>query len=226
MNEYLTIALELSIGFLGLLAMTKFLGKTHLSQITPFDFISALILGELLGNAIYDDEISIWKVLFAILLWGLLIYITIMLTQKANKLRKILEGEPSIVIHKGQFKFKVMKENRMDINQLLSLIRQRGYFSMQEVEYVILEPNGQVSVLPKSGYDMPRKKDLQLPDTPSSLPVALILDGQLVPDNLREAGIDELWLKKQLQTQDITEYKDVFYAEWNKDQPLFVNKYS
>lgn len=92
MNDYWTIAIELTVGFLGLFILTKALGKTNLAQITPFDFISALILGELLGNAIYDEKISIIKVLFAIALWGMLMFSVGKVTQKVNKLRRILEG--------------------------------------------------------------------------------------------------------------------------------------
>ncbi len=225
MNDYWTITVELTIGFLGLFILTKVLGKTNLAQITPFDFISALILGELLGNAIYDEKISIVKVLFATTLWGLLMFSVGKITQKVNKLRRTLEGEPSIVIRYGKFQYTTMKKNNIDINQLLSLIRQEGYFSIQEVDFVILEPNGKISVVPHSDYDSPSRKDLKLAAKPSQLPVAIILDGKIVPGNLREAGIDEPWLKKQLQAKNITDYKDVLYAEWNKNQPLIVNKY-
>jgi len=226
MNNYLTIGLELFVGFVGLFIITRILGKTHMSQITPFDFISALILGELLGNAIYDEKVNIVKVLFATVLWGALIFITIMLTQKFNKLRKSLEGEPSIVVRKGQFQYSVMKKSKIDINQLLSLIRQDGYFSIQEIDYAILEPNGNISVMPNSDFDVPSRKDLNLPYKPNKLPVAIILDGELVRDNFKEAGITEYWLKKELHKQHITDYKDVFYAEWNENQPLIVNRYN
>ncbi len=225
MSEYWTIALELIVGFLGLFFLTKLLGKTNMAQITPFDFISALILGELVGNAIYDDKISIIKVLFAITLWGVLMFTVGKITQKVIKLRRVLLGEPSIVIRDGQFQYITMKKNNMDINQLLSLIRQKGYFSIQEVKFVILEPNGKVSVVPHSDYDVPNRKDLKLGYTNNKLPVAIIQDGQVVPGNLEEAGVDEPWLKKQLSAQNIDDYKDVLYAEWNEGQPLIVNKY-
>ncbi|WP_394184682.1 DUF421 domain-containing protein [Metabacillus halosaccharovorans] len=225
MNGYLSTAIELISGFILLLLIIKVLGKTQFSQITPFDFISALILGELVGNAAYDDEVKLGQIAFAILLWGSIIYIVEMITQKFKGTRKFLEGEPNIVIHKGQIKFDALKKIKLDINALQSLIRQQGYFSIQEVEYAIMETNGVVSVLPKSEYDTPKSKDLKLNPKPPVLPITLIIDGEVVQDNLIELGFDENWLKDQLALQSITEYKDVIYAEWIQNTPLYVLQY-
>lgn len=225
MNGYLSIAIELISGFILLLLIIKVLGKTQFSQITPFDFISALILGELVGNAAYDDEVKLGQIAFAILLWGSIIYIVEMITQKFKGTRKFLEGEPNIIIHKGQIKLETLKKIKLDINALQSLIRQQGYFSIQEVEYAIMETNGVVSVLPKSEYDTPKSKDLNLHPKPSVLPITLIIDGEVVHDNLIELGFDEKWLKDQLAIQSITKYKDVLYAEWIQNTPIYVLRY-
>ena len=82
--EYVHLVVELTIGFAALFLMTKILGKTQFAQITPFDFISALILGEMVGNAIFDEDVTIWKVLFAILIWAVLIYSIEVLSQKCK----------------------------------------------------------------------------------------------------------------------------------------------
>jgi uncharacterized membrane protein YcaP (DUF421 family) len=224
-NQYLSITIELISGFLLLFLITKILGKTQFSQITPFDFISALILGELVGNAVYDDEVKIMQIVFAVLLWGVLIYVVEMITQKFKGTRKLFEGEPNIVIHKGTIKYEALKKIKMDINQLQSLIRQQGYFSIQEVEYAIVETNGKASVLPKSEYDIPTKSDLNLTPKPTNLPITLIIDGEIVFDNLKEVGFDEHWLKDQLAMQSIINIKDVLYAEWRENNPLFVVRY-
>jgi uncharacterized membrane protein YcaP (DUF421 family) len=225
MNHYLSIGIELLSGLLLLFFITKLLGKSQFSQLTPFDFISALMLGELVGNGVFDDKINLLQIGFAILIWGLLIYIIEMITQKYKKTRKFLEGEPNIVVHKGKIKYDTLKKIKLDINQLQSLIRQQGYFSIQEVEYAIMETNGTVSVLPKSEYDTPKNSDLNLPQKSVDLPVTFIIDGEVLYANLKEADVDENWLKEQLAMQSITNYKDVVYAEWMKDKPLFINKY-
>ncbi|WP_428911714.1 DUF421 domain-containing protein [Niallia sp. Krafla_26] len=225
MNHYVSVAIELVSGLVILFLVLKVLGKTQFSQITPFDFISALILGELVGNAIYDHETRLREIIFAALVWGILIYLMGIITLKFKSTRKFLEGEPNIIIHKGKILHDSLKKSKMDINQLLSLIRQQGYFSIQEIEYAILETNGMVSVLPKFEYDTPKASDLNVPVKPVHLPITLILDGKIVHENLQEYGLHHQWLKEQLTAQNIKDPKTVLYAEWTPNQPVFVLKY-
>ncbi|MDN4523610.1 YetF domain-containing protein [Fictibacillus fluitans] len=219
-----TITIEMVVGFFALFFLTKILGKTQLSQLTPFDFISALILGELVGNAMYDPDVHIWMILFAISVWGVLMFSLEILTQKSMKFRKVLEGSPSIVIRKGIMDRKQMQKNKIDINQLQNLIRQKGYFSMREIDYAILETNGSISVLPKSDNQPVTRQDLNLPQQKTTLPVTLIMDGTIIYDNLSTAGIDEDWLMNELRNKNIHSAKNVFYAEWKQDEELLVMK--
>jgi uncharacterized membrane protein YcaP (DUF421 family) len=225
MNNYVMTASELAIGLVLLYILTKLLGKTQFSQLTPFDFISALVLGELVGNAVYDHDTKYYEIIFATIVWGILIYGIEFTTQKLQRTRKFLEGEPNIVVQKGKIKYDSLKKAKLDLNQMLSLIRQQGYFSIQEVEYAILESNGVMSVMPKPQYDKPKNSDLNVPIKPAILPYTFILDGEVVHKNLKEAGKDEHWLKSQLAQQHVREYKDILYAEWKENQPIYVLKY-
>ena len=74
MLGYFEITIELVVGFFALLILTKVIGRSSISEATPFDFVAALVLGEFVGGAIYDDKIHIGKILFVIALWGALIY--------------------------------------------------------------------------------------------------------------------------------------------------------
>lgn len=225
MNHYASIALELTCGFAFLFIVTKMQGKTQFSQITPFDFVSAIILGELVGNAIFDHEVKLGEIAFAVGIWGVLVYVVELITQKFIGTRKFLEGEPNIVIRKGQIKYDALKSAKLDINQLQSLVRQQGYFSLREVEYAIIETNGMVSVLPKPDYDTPKNSFLKIKAETPNLPVNLIIDGEIITANLKEAGFDEQWLKRQLAKQKINDYKDVLFAEWMQDEPIYVIKH-
>ncbi|HZG77097.1 MAG TPA: DUF421 domain-containing protein [Paenibacillus sp.] len=225
MKEYALIAVELVIGFAALFLYTKLLGKAHFSKLTPFDFISALTLGELLGNAIYDEHVHIGHVLYATAIWGALIYSIVWATQKWTRVRKPLEGEPTIIIRKGKLEYEAMKRCKLDLNELQTMLRQMEYFSMEWVEYAILETNGALSVMPKAKYDVPVRYELGLKDHQIALPVSLILDGELIRDNLKEAGVDEAWLQHKLAEQGITRYVDVFFAEWNGSGSLYVALY-
>lgn len=218
------IFIELIVGFILLLALTKILGKTQISQLTPFDFISALVLGELVGNAIYDKNVHLGMIVFAIVVWGMLIYITEWITQKFRSTRELLEGKPSILISRGKIVREALKKNKIDIDQLQGLLRKKNVFSIQEVEYAILEATGDISVLKKPKYQTPTIQDLSLPETPVYLTYPLISDGVVDEDNLKEAGFDRNWLMKKLREKHIASPEEVIYAEWNEALGFHVQK--
>ncbi|SDZ75896.1 Uncharacterized membrane protein YcaP, DUF421 family [Thalassobacillus cyri] len=223
--DYLRILLEASFGFAALFVLAKVLGKSQITQLTPFDFISAIILGELVGNALYDPEVGVWQIAFAVLVWGVLMYVTEILTEKVKATRGFLEGQPSIVIHKGKLIREELKKNKLDINQLQHLLRSKDVFSLREVEYAVLETDGSISVLRKSMDQTPTRGDLNLTPQATPLPMAFISDGEVLWDNLKEAGFDKHWLFTQLQQQEITDYKEVLYAEYKEGEDLYVLPY-
>lgn len=216
------LTLELIIGFFSLLLITRFLGKTQITQLTAFDFISALILGELLGNAIYDDDTGIGKVLFAVTIWGALIFAIQLVGQKSITVRDFLEGSPSLVIQKGLIDRQALKKNRMNINELQNLLRIKDVFSVREVEYAILEPNGSLTVLRKPEFDTPTLKDLNLPLNSKSLPILLVSDGIILNNDLLKIGKSESWLKTELNQLGYVNIDNIFYAEWREEDGLYV----
>ncbi|KON92343.1 membrane protein [Rossellomorea marisflavi] len=223
--EYTSIAVELIVGYFALLILTKVLGKTQITQISAFDFISALILGELVGNSLYDDKISVFQVLTAILIWGALIFVTEFFTQKSRKFRHLMEGTPDIVINKGIINYNVLKKNHLDLNQLQHLLRAKDIFSVKECEYALLESNGTLSVIKKPLYDQVQRQDLSLPLKKATLPLSLIMDGEILYDNLKIAGEDDQWLQAEINRHGFTSSEDVLFAEWTENEPLFVQGY-
>ncbi len=219
---YLYIFVELGIGLIVLFAMTKLIGKTQISQITPFEFISALVLGELVGNAIYDKEVSVLQILFAVIVWAALLVGIEWIEMKFLKLRGFLEGNPSIVVRHGMIDKKELKKNKMTINQLQNMLRQKNVFSFREVEYAILESNGMLTVLKKPEYDVPVRRDLGLTGRKVALPVTLINDGVVLEDNLKKSGYNMTWLEKQLRAQGYDKPEQVFYAEWDEERGMHI----
>lgn len=222
--EYLHTGLDLVIGFFGLFFLTRILGKTQITQITTFDFISALVLGELVGNAVFDDDTGILKILFAISVWGSLIFIIEIITQKWKGTRAFLEGRPTIIIHQGKILRESLKESKLDLNQLQHLVRAKGAFSLREVAFAILETDGTINILKKPMFEAPTRSDFQFNPQHAILPFAMILDGEVLLDNVREAGFSEEWLQQELKKHNIKTYKEVLYAEWLEGHGLYLQK--
>lgn len=220
--NFMHTAIELTLGFLALFLITKIIGRRQLSQITPFDFISAIVLGELLGNAIYDNDIGIFYILGTLFLWAVLMLMVELLSQKCLSLRGFLEGNPSIVIRQGMIDRKELKKNKIDINELENLLRQKDVFSVREVEYGILEANGKLSILKNSKYSQPTMEDLKLSQKAVCLPVTLISDGKILWDNVVDAGFNQHWLQNQLNKKGFNNAKEVFYAEWKDDEGMHI----
>jgi uncharacterized membrane protein YcaP (DUF421 family) len=222
--HFVQVAVELIVGFVSLFLMTKILGKATLAQVTAFDFISAIVLGELVGNALYDKKIGIGSIVFAVALWGLMIYTVEWSTQKFRGTRKLFEGKPTIVIRNGHMDREAMRKEKLDINMLQNLLRHKDVFSIREVAFAILETDGSISVKQKSQYATPTMEDLQKQQKPVNLPITIIEDGEVDWDNLKEAGLNEEWLLKNLRRHHIRSYKDVYYCEWKKDEGIFIEK--
>jgi len=219
------ITIELFFGFIALFVITRILGKTQITQITTFDFISALVLGELVGNAVFDDQVSIAEIFYAVFIWGLLIFILEIITQKWSKTRGFLEGKPTIIIREGQIQRDSLKKCKLDINQLQHLIRSKGVFSIRELEYAVLETDGTVSILKKAEYENPTKSDLQVNQEKVHIPITIISDGKVLKENLIEAGFNYTWLEQQLKLQNIFRTEEVLYAEWLEGKGLHVQSF-
>lgn len=222
MHHYIETTVELLIGFVALMVVTKVLGRSSISQATPFDFVASLVLGEFVGGAIYDPEVDLFRIIYVVLIWGLLIFIVDLVALKFNKSRGIIESTPAILINNGIINRKLLKKHRMDINRLQSLLRDKDIFSIREVEHAILEPNGKINAIKKPIYDTVKKQDLDLPIKSVSIPVTLISDGIILKNNLQQIDRDSEWLEQELSNRNIHSVKDVMICEWRVEDGLFV----
>jgi uncharacterized membrane protein YcaP (DUF421 family) len=214
-SSYYQIALELGVGFIVLLISVKILGNREMQQITPFDFVSAIVLGELVGNTVYDKESNISHMIFATVLWTILLLIILYITQKSLSVRKLIQGHAELLIKEGKIQYDVLKKVKLDISELISQLRERDVFSVQEVDYAFLEISGSITVKKKERYANPTNQDLNVTPKPSPLNLPLIQDGDVLNRNLEIFKKDDSWLKSELKKEKIQSIKDVIYAEWN-----------
>ena len=223
-SVFFKLTVELTAGFIGLIISVQVIGKRLVSQITPFDFISAIVLGELVGNAIYDPNTEFYHVLYAIFVWTLLIFVVELITQKFYKSRRVIEGHPTLIIKQGTIDFKALSKEGLDFSEFLTMLREKDVLSVKEVEYAILEASGNVTVIKKAKYSQPTLEDLNIKGTAPVLNLPVITDGDIIVNNLGILGYDELWLQQKLKQSKISNAQDVLYAEWNENEGLYVQK--
>ncbi|KAA9011082.1 DUF421 domain-containing protein [Niallia endozanthoxylica] len=217
------LTIKVIVGFATLFFIIIISGRTSIYQLTPFHLVFVLVLGDFLGNTIYQDKVAIFHFLYAIGLWTFLMLGIEFITLKNKSVRSLLLGNPNIIIRDGVMDRKLLTKNKLDVNQVLSILRQNNVFSVREVKYGILEANGQVSLLLKSKYQKPDKQDLNLPESPVDLPTSLIIDGEILWDNLHELGFDQQWLDNQLSTNGYDKVKRILYAEWRESEGIHVS---
>ncbi|MUG46376.1 DUF421 domain-containing protein [Paenibacillus woosongensis] len=218
------IALKIFIGFVGLWVLTRLLGKKEISQLTPFDFVSSVMLSDLVGETVYDEDIKYSELIFALFLWGLLSFVFEKISQKLKRARGFLDGKPSIIIRDGKVDLRHMRQNGLDFDQLRMLLRQHEVFFISEVAYAIFEPNGTLSVMKRPQEEAIKRKDLGL-DTfneKARLSYCLVENGVIDRTSLQMIGKDEAWLQRLLEKSGYERVEDVAYAEWKEDENLYV----
>lgn len=220
--EVIRLTIELIVGFVLLFMIVKLVGKKIIKQISPFTFIAAIVLGELLGNALYDEKANVFTIIYTMIFWGVLLFIVEYLGQKILSFRGVVEGKPSALIKNGVVDRNELKRNRLNINQLQSLLRQSETFSIREVAFCYLEANGAISILKKSKYQKTTQEDFHFPSSPVYVPVTLIRDGKVLWNELKDLNFTESWLKTQLLQQGVEQFDHVFLAEWLEGDGLFV----
>lgn len=201
--------LKLVVGFTLLFFLTKILGKGQIRQMTAFDFISALIIGEFVGNALYDREINLLHITYSLSIWTTLMLIIEFITQKLKGTRRFLEGKADLIIENGKINRELLKQNHLDFYQLQHLLREKDVFQIKDVNYAILETDGTVSVL---------KKDNVL----KTLPVNLINDGEIIYQNLAIINKDKDWLIAELQKENNEKIEQIFSCEYIEGSPLSI----
>ncbi|GGN61866.1 DUF421 domain-containing protein [Oceanobacillus indicireducens] len=217
-----SMTIKIICGLLALLIVVRLLGKKELSQITPFDFVYILVLGGLLEESVYDDKVTVWQVLAAIVLWSLLIYSIEKIVQKFDKTRPAVKGEPTVIIHDGELDIKALKKNKLESEQLRTMLRQQGIFSINEVKYGIIEPSGQLSVLEHERSVPVTAEMLSIQPKEAALSYLVIDEGKIVGTTLEKIGKSETWLKSELAKLGYTEISKIYYAEWSKNDGFTI----
>ncbi len=218
-----TLVRTLILYILVVLAL-RLMGKRQIGQLQPSELVIAMMLSELaaipvesVGTPLLTGVIPIFALIFAEMAFS---YITL----KNRKLRKLLSGSPTVLISKGQILEKEMKRLRFNIDDLMEELRSSGYPNILEVEYAIIESNGNLSVIPKSNKRPLTPEDMGITPQYEGIPYLLISDGTINKDAIQNAGVSIEWLISHLNEFDIHSIEDVFVASVDSAGNFFVQK--
>lgn len=190
----------------------RLMGKRQIGELQPFELVITIMVSEIASLPMQDMRIP--------LIHGVIPVITLLVLQiiisefeiKSEIARIIFSGKPSIIINNGEIDIKELRYQRLNMSDLLEELRLQGYHSLKDIQYAILETNGQISVLPKTETLPPTKKELNLRVQQEKLPITLIEDGKINYKNLKISGYDEQWLLDTIKKKSIPSPEALFYA--------------
>ena len=208
--NYLLLLSENIVTYLYLIVMLRILGKKEMSRITLFDVIVFLLISELITLSIGDDNISFFYGAFSVLVIVLVDKVFSYLTMKSKWLKRIVQGTPSYIIFHGEIDLKEMQKIKYSFEDLYHQVRQNNISTFSEIEFAILETDGQLSIIKKQ-------------DNKVLIPEALIIDGVINKELLLKCGKDEEWLFEMLKKQGINNYEDVMVCIVENDN-LYIKK--
>ena len=207
----------LSIAVLFLLA--KLMGHKQISQLDFFDYITGITIGSVAAELATELE-EPWKPLIVMIIYGLVALSLSILTGKLPRIRKYINGTPTIIMNDGKLYRQNMKKAKLDLSEFMMLCRQEGYFDLCDIRTAIFEYNGRLTILPVSAKRPANPSDLNLTPAEETISTELIMDGRIMEDNLKRMGLDLKWLDKQLHAQGYHSVREIFLAVCDKDLKL------
>lgn len=211
-SKFLIVIVRSNISILILFFMARLMGKKQISQLNYFDYIVGITIGSIASDLSIDTNLPIGNMITALIIWGMFPIVLSVVTLKNMKLRRKLEGTSTILIQNGVIIEKNLRKERYHINDLLEELRMKGNFNISDVDYAILETNGQISVLLKPEKQPITISDLNLKPIPQGLCANLIIDGEIMQSHLSIIGLDEVWLLNELKKRNFDNPKIILLA--------------
>lgn len=209
--------------FTMLLVLTRVIGKKLLSQLTFFDFVIGITIGTISGAYVVVMVKGMW-VLLSPLILTILTVLFGLISIKSLGFRKMVEGEPVVVIQNGKILEKNLLRLRYHLDDLEMQLREKGVFNFNEVEFAILEPHGQLSVLKKTQHLPVTPQDLNLATKYKGVATEIIKDGDILVQNLIQNNLSREWLIQELKRRNINDPNQIVYAALNTDGSLYIDK--
>lgn len=202
----------------------RLMGKRQIGQLQPSELVVAIMISDLAATPMSDVSIP--------LLYGIVPIFTLVICEmvlsfvslKSERIRVMLNGKPQLLIKKGKILREELLTSRINTDDLMEELRKAGYFSLSDIDTVILETGGTISVIPKADSAPPTNKDLNLKSSQQKIPYMFISDGRIRKSELKRSGKNEVWLSKVLDENGISNVKEVFILSEDGEGNIFVQR--
>ena len=213
------VSIRTAILYLLVVLTMRLMGKRQIGELQPYEFVITIMISDLASLPMQDARLPLLQGIIPIIT---LLFLKTILTQIGLKFqftRKLVDGEPCILICKGKINYSTLKKQQLNIDELLEELRLANYFNLDEIQYAILENDGQMSILPVD-YNSSQKsssEDSASKKAEVKLPKVLISDGKINRNSLTSMNKDEKWILNLLKNHNISSIKHVLIASYDTE---------
>ncbi|MFC5528013.1 DUF421 domain-containing protein [Cohnella yongneupensis] len=222
--EWLQVSFRTLMAVLVLFVLTRLLGKRQVSQLSTFEYITGISIGNMAAYLSLDTD-SHWLLgLVALVAWVTLSLAIEYLQLKSKKARDLIDGKATVLIQNGKILERNLKKERITSDELLEMLRRNSVFNIDTVEFAILDTSGELNVLLKKQYQPLTPSDIGMVVTPEKAPMTIIMDGKVLEDSLKRVGLNENWLNAKLK-QLGTRHEDIYLAQVDSQNKLYLDPF-
>ena len=212
------VSIRTAILYLLVVLTMRLMGKRQIGELQPYEFVITIMISDLASLPMQDTRLPLLLGIIPIIT---LLFLKTVLTQiglKFQYTRKLVDGEPCILVHKGKINYSTLKKQQLNIDELLEELRLANYFNLDEIQYAILENDGQISILP-TDYNSSKKSNSgnSFQNAEAKLPKVLISDGEINKNSLTSINKDEKWILNLLKNHNIPSIKHVLIALYDTE---------
>ena len=204
----LIVAVRTFIMYIALLFAIRLMGNSELSKMSPFQLVVVFMIAELAAIPIDSTSTSLLNGIMAIFTLAFFQILISFISTKSETIKMIFSGKPILLVEKGKLNYKELSKQRITLTDLMEQLRIQNCPSICDVDYAVLESNGNLSVIKKNEGEV--------------LPSILISDGHLYPKNLKLVNLTKKKLEKRLSRIGINSFSEVFLAFCDESKKLHI----
>ena len=212
MSNFFNICFRTILVLIILFFITKMIGKKHISEHNYNNYIVGITIGSIAADISLDIEKNMIAGIAALFIYGFISYIISFVSIKSILARRFFIGVPTVLVEKGKIIESGLKKSKIDVNDLLMEARENGYFNLDEIDYALMEVNGNISFLPKEKEKPVTKKDMKIKCSNEGLTVNAIIDSKYMVNNMKAINKDKEWLDHELKVNGYDNYDNILLA--------------
>ena len=212
MSDFLNICFRTILVLIILFFITKTMGKKQISELNFFDYVVGITIGSIAADISLDIEKNMIAGIAALFIYGFISYIISFVSIKSILARRFFIGVPTVLVEKGKVIESGLKKSKIDVNDLLMVARENGYFNLDEIDYALMEVNGNISFLPKEKEKPVTKRDMKIKCSNEGLTVNAIIDSKYMVNNMKAINKNKEWLDHELKVNGYDNYDNILLA--------------